>query len=101
MDRADPDKRPDGGTRGNDRICPTCDSDSLRAAVILDTRKGKTVRVFKCQCGELIWGDCAVELARQDTLDRQARTVGLVTGIVVLALWTAAALMLAKLLPIS
>lgn len=58
MGCADPDKRPGNKARDDDRFfCSTCASKPLRVIVILDTRKGRTVRLFKCECGELIWDD--------------------------------------------
>lgn len=41
-----------------DRICPRCEEGGLRLVqTILDPRKGKTIRIFECQCGECIWDD--------------------------------------------
>ena len=58
MARADHEKRPIKGARDNDRFCcPACALEPLRFIIILDTRKGQTVRLFKCECGELIWDD--------------------------------------------
>ena len=64
MDRQDdPGKRPGSGAREgaqeSDRaiLCPTCALEPTRVIVLLDTRKGKTVRLFKCECGELVWDD--------------------------------------------
>jgi formate dehydrogenase maturation protein FdhE len=62
MDCRDPDKRRDHGARDNDRAfshpaCPACASAPSRVMVILDTRNGKTVRLYECQCGGLLWDD--------------------------------------------
>jgi formate dehydrogenase maturation protein FdhE len=59
MESRDPDKRSAYPARDNERLmsCPACASVPTRAIIILDTRKGKTVRLFRCQCGELIWDD--------------------------------------------
>jgi formate dehydrogenase maturation protein FdhE len=58
MGRADPDKRPGNGARDDDRfVCPACASEPLRVIIILDTSRGRAVRLFKCECGELIWDD--------------------------------------------
>jgi hypothetical protein len=60
MDRRDPDKHPGSKARDDDDtglLCPSCASEPARAIAILDTSKGKTVRLFRCQCGELIWDD--------------------------------------------
>lgn len=37
--------------------CPTCAAFPRLAQSILDTRKGKTVRLYQCKCGERIWDD--------------------------------------------
>jgi hypothetical protein len=60
MDSTDPDKYSDNKTRDDELIifCPTCASSQPRLLIaILDSRKGKTVRVFECQCGEVVWDD--------------------------------------------
>jgi formate dehydrogenase maturation protein FdhE len=61
MDCRDPDKRSSHAAQDHIRAwpCPACASTPTRPGVIviLDTRKGKAVRLFRCQCGELIWDD--------------------------------------------
>jgi len=60
MDHTKPEKRPGNEARDNDdqvMFCLTCGSEPHLLIAILDSRKGKTVRVFECQCGELIWDD--------------------------------------------
>jgi formate dehydrogenase maturation protein FdhE len=59
MDCRDPDKRRGHGAPNTDRafLCPACASAPTRPVVILDTRKGKTIRMFECQCGEIVWDD--------------------------------------------
>lgn len=59
MDCRDPDKRPGREAPDDDRgfLCPACAVEPERVIIILDTRKGKPVRLFKCDCGELIWDD--------------------------------------------
>jgi hypothetical protein len=59
MSCADPDKRKDREVRNDARrfFCAACATEPWRVIVILDTRNGKTVRLFKCECGELIWDD--------------------------------------------
>ncbi|MGY4623257.1 hypothetical protein [Bradyrhizobium sp. USDA 4486] len=37
--------------------CPTCAAFPRLTQSLLDTRKGKTIRLFQCQCGERIWDD--------------------------------------------
>jgi formate dehydrogenase maturation protein FdhE len=39
------------------RRCPVCAALPRLAQTMLDSRKGKTVRLFQCQCGETIWDD--------------------------------------------
>jgi hypothetical protein len=58
MDRADPDKPLGKEAQGDEPIfCPKCASELRLMINILDTRKGKTVRLFRCECGEFVWGD--------------------------------------------
>jgi formate dehydrogenase maturation protein FdhE len=59
MDRNDPEKRSGNEARDDDQVmfCPTCASQPRLRIAILDSRKGKTVRVFECRCGEIIWDD--------------------------------------------
>jgi hypothetical protein len=37
--------------------CPACAAFPRLAQSLLDTRKGKTVRLYQCRCGERIWDD--------------------------------------------
>ena len=39
------------------RRCPACAALVHPVHTILDPAKGRTVRVFECECGELIWDD--------------------------------------------
>jgi hypothetical protein len=40
--------------------CTTCGRRAIgQRAEILDSRTGKTVGVFRCACGQLIWGTSA------------------------------------------
>jgi len=39
------------------RLCPKCGELLLYARTLLDPLKGKTVRLFECQCGKRIWDD--------------------------------------------
>jgi hypothetical protein len=59
MDRTDPKEHSGNDVRGNDNVifCPKCASQPRLLIAVLDSRKGKTVRVFECRCGELIWDD--------------------------------------------
>ena len=57
---ANPDERPGNLARDENRIvfCPSCSSEPLRVIFILDTtQRDRIVRLFKCECGELIWED--------------------------------------------
>ena len=62
MDRADPEKRPDEEVRDDDKpiFCPRCAIKQRIVIVILDTSKGTPARLFRCECGELIWDDDAL-----------------------------------------
>jgi hypothetical protein len=56
MDRADPDKNSDIKVREDEQIfCPKCASRPRACMKILDPRDGETYRLFRCQCGQLIW----------------------------------------------
>jgi hypothetical protein len=58
MDRANPDKSLDKKTREAEQIfCPKCASAPLAFVKILDPRDGKTHRLFRCRCGQLIWNE--------------------------------------------
>jgi hypothetical protein len=37
--------------------CPTCAALPRLTQSILDPRKGRTVRLYQCQCGERMWDD--------------------------------------------
>lgn len=37
--------------------CPTCAALPRLTQSILDPRKGRTVRLYQCQCGERVWDD--------------------------------------------
>jgi hypothetical protein len=56
---SDPEKGPDNEAWDDDQVifCPTCALQPRLLIAILDSRKGKTVRVFECQCGEIVWDD--------------------------------------------
>ena len=59
MDRADSERRSDRRVQKQERIifCPTCASAPGLVVSILDTHKGRMVRLFECKCGEMIWDD--------------------------------------------
>ena len=37
--------------------CPVCAAFAHLTAKLLDSRSGRTVRLFQCQCGERVWDD--------------------------------------------
>jgi hypothetical protein len=60
MDHTKPEIRPSNEARDDDDqviFCSTCAMQPRLLIAILDSRKGKTVRVFECQCEEVIWDD--------------------------------------------
>jgi formate dehydrogenase maturation protein FdhE len=59
MDRVGPEKPSGTEARDDGHIifCPTCASRPRLIISIVDSRKGKTVRVFECECGEIVWDD--------------------------------------------
>jgi hypothetical protein len=40
-----------------DEFCPRCATRPRLIIAMLDSRKGKTVYLFECRCGERIWQD--------------------------------------------
>jgi hypothetical protein len=44
-------------TQDRQRHCPVCAAVPRLAQTMLDSRKGSTVRLLQCQCGERIWDD--------------------------------------------
>jgi hypothetical protein len=40
-----------------DRRCPRCDAQPVLVHQMLDSRNGKTVRMFECKCGEKTWSE--------------------------------------------
>src|SRR6516165_4699179 len=58
MDRTDPGKRLGKEVQDDDTFfCPTCASRPCLMISILDSHKGRTVRIFECRCGEIVWDD--------------------------------------------
>ena len=59
MDRADSERQSDRKVQKEERttICPACASTPDLIVSILDSRKGRVVRLFECKCGEMIWDD--------------------------------------------
>lgn len=37
--------------------CPACAAFPKLAARFLDSRNGRTIRLFQCECGERVWDD--------------------------------------------
>jgi hypothetical protein len=44
-------------TQDRQRHCPVCAAVPRLAQTMLDSRKGETVRLLLCQCGERVWDD--------------------------------------------
>jgi hypothetical protein len=40
-----------------DGRCQRCDTQPVLRCQILDSRNGKTVRIFECKCGEKTWSE--------------------------------------------
>ena len=58
MDRADSERQSDKIQKEERMMfCPACASTPDPVISILDSRKGRTVRLFECKCGEMIWDD--------------------------------------------
>jgi hypothetical protein len=38
-------------------LCPRCAVQPQFVIVLLDSCKGRTVRMFRCECGEIVWDD--------------------------------------------
>ena len=58
MDHDDPTRRAAKETRDEKRIfCSKCAAEPRSFLSLLDSRKGDQYRVFKCQCGEIIWDE--------------------------------------------
>jgi hypothetical protein len=59
MGSIEPEMRPGNEAGDDDHVifCPTCALQPRLLIAILDSRKGKTVHVFECKCGEVIWDD--------------------------------------------
>jgi hypothetical protein len=39
------------------RRCPACGAFPRLTHQFLDAKRGKTIRLYQCQCGERIWDD--------------------------------------------
>ncbi len=37
------------------RRCPRCSAEPRLIGTMLDSNKGRTIRMFRCQCGEQSW----------------------------------------------
>ena len=58
MDRVHQSKRIGNEAGGDKRIsCSSCAAEPSLFITLLDSRNGKQHRVFKCECGELVWDD--------------------------------------------
>jgi hypothetical protein len=58
MDRAHQSKRT-GSEAGDEKpiFCSSCAAEPAQFISLLDTRSGKQHRVFKCDCGKIVWDD--------------------------------------------
>ena len=58
MDRVHQSKRI-GSDAGDDKriFCSSCAAEPSLFIWLLDSRNGKQHRVFKCECGEIVWDD--------------------------------------------
>ena len=58
MDRAFQ-RKPIGNETGEEKpiFCASCAAEPSLFIPILDTRNGKQHRLFKCECGAIIWDD--------------------------------------------
>ena len=58
MDRVHQSKRT-GGEAGDDKriFCPSCTAEPSLFISLLDTRSGNQHRLFKCECGKIVWDD--------------------------------------------
>ena len=60
MDRAYQSKRTGNETGDEKRIsCSACAAEPSLFVLLLDSRSGKQHRLFKCECGEIVWDDKA------------------------------------------
>ena len=59
MDRTEPERRLGREAQENDDVffCPTCALRPRLRIAILDSRKGRAVRMLECRCGEIVWDD--------------------------------------------
>jgi hypothetical protein len=58
MDHADLNERAGNEARGREQVsCARCAAKLHLFIEILDTRNGRTLRLFRCLCGEHVWGD--------------------------------------------
>jgi hypothetical protein len=58
MDRIHQNKHIGGEARDDDPIfCSSCAAQPSQFISVLDSRNGKQHRVFKCECGEIVWDD--------------------------------------------
>jgi hypothetical protein len=51
------DERSLAKTTREDRRCTGCGARPHLIQTLLDSRHGKSVRIFECKCGKLIWED--------------------------------------------
>jgi formate dehydrogenase maturation protein FdhE len=44
-----------GTKTGEPRPCPRCGAEPRLVHTVLDSNKGRSIRMFRCQCGEQTW----------------------------------------------
>jgi hypothetical protein len=57
MDSFGSDKMARQAAKEEDRSCVRCGAEPNLIRKLLDTRKGRTVRMFECRCGKVSWDD--------------------------------------------
>lgn len=58
MDRVHQSKRTGSEASDEKRIfCSSCAAEPSLFISLLDTRSGKQHRLFKCECGKIVWDD--------------------------------------------
>ena len=57
MDSFGSDKMARQEAKEEDRRCVRCGAEPNLVRKILDTRKGRAVRMFECRCGKVSWDD--------------------------------------------
>jgi hypothetical protein len=53
---------PQPKTLDREQRCPNCGATPRLRHKLLDVHTGRTVRLFECRCGKLVWDDSGYEL---------------------------------------